>query len=176
MSDPAKRSRKAPAGIAAALAIALGVSEGREHRPYYDQAGILTVCRGITGPGVIEGKWYSWAECDVLEQQYIERMNAKIGHCIGPRGLNDREWIAWGHFTFNIGTPTFCNSTAARYLREGKYMQACAQMARWTYITKPGRGKVNCRVKAEKCGGIPKRRDLEMKWCLDAQTDGSWFG
>ena len=107
--------------------------------------------------------------------EFIARMNDKIGHCIGP-GLNDREWIAWGHFTYNIGTSAFCNSSAARYLREGKYMQACAQMGKWVYITKPDVGKVNCRVKANKCGGLPKRRDLEMKWCLDAQTDGSWLG
>lgn len=174
-TEPRKRTNKAPAALAAALALALGVSEGREHIPYYDQAGILTVCRGITGPGVIEGKWYSWAECDVLEQRFIARMNEKIGHCIGV-GLNPGEWKAWGHFTFNIGTTAFCKSTAARLLREQKYAQACAQMARWTYITKPGRGPVNCRIKAEKCGGIPKRRDLEMKMCLDAQTDAGWFG
>lgn len=175
-TEPRKRTSKAPAGLAAALALLLGAGvEGREHIPYYDQAGILTVCGGITGPEVIEGKWYSWAECDVLEQRFIERMNAKIGHCIGV-GLNPGEWKAWGHFTFNIGTTAFCKSTAARLLREQKYHQACAQMARWTYITKPGRGKVNCRVKAEKCGGIPKRRDLEMKMCLDAQTDEGWFG
>lgn len=176
MSDPKKRTSKAPAWIAACLALALGVSEGREHWAYYDQAGILTVCGGITGPGVVKGKFYSWAECDKLEVAYIERMNAGIGKCIGNGGLNPKEWIAWGHFTYNVGTPTFCKSTAAKYLRAGKYAQACAQMAKWTYITKPGRGPVNCRIKAEKCSGIPKRRDLEMKWCLDAQTDGSWLG
>lgn len=174
--DPNKRTSKAPAGLAAALALLLGAGvEGREHWAYVDQAGILTVCGGITGKGVVKGKFYSWAECDALEIAFIERMNAAIGKCIGV-GLTPGEWKAWGHFTFNVGTTAFCKSTAASLLREGKYAQACAQMARWTYITKPGRGSVNCRIKAEKCGGIPKRRDLEMKWCLDAQTDGSWFG
>ena len=170
------RTRTAPAGIAVALAALLGYSEGREHIPYVDQAGVLTVCRGITGKEVVRGKWYSWAKGDALEQRFIERMNATIGGCIGDKGLNPGEWKAWGHFTFNVGTTAFCGSTAARYLREGKYSQACAQMAKWTFITKPGRGKVNCRVAAEKCGGVPKRRDLEKKMCLDAQTDSGWFG
>lgn len=174
-TEPRTRTRKAPTGIVVALAMLLGAGfEGREHIPYVDQAGVLTVCGGITGAGVVAGKFYTWAECDALEQRFIERMIERIGHCIGV-GLNPGEWKAWGHFTFNIGTTAFCKSTAARLLREGKYAQACAQMARWTYITKPGRGAVNCRIKAEKCGGIPKRRDFEMKMCLDAQTDGGWF-
>ena len=173
--DPNKRTRKAPLGVGIALALTLGYSEGREHLPYYDQAGILTVCRGITGPEVVKGKFYSWAECDVLEQRFIARMNATIGKCIGV-GLTPGEWKAWGHFTYNIGTTAFCNSTAARLLREGKFVQACAQMPKWTYLTKPGRGKVNCRIKAEKCGGIPKRRDLEFEMCMDGQPKASVFG
>lgn len=170
MSDPKRRSKTAPAGIAVALAALLGASEGREHLPYVDQAGILTVCRGITGPEVVKGKWYGWGECDALEQRFITRMNAKIGRCIGPEGLNADEWRAWGHFTYNVGTTAFCKSTAAKRLQAGDYLGACNQMLRWTYITKPGRGAVNCRIKAEKCGGIPKRRDMEHGMCMDAQA------
>lgn len=168
MTDQKKRSKTAPAGLAVALAALLGVSEGREHYAYYDQAGILTVCRGITGPEVIKGKWYGWGECDVLEQKFIARMTATMGRCIGD-GLNLAEWKAWGHFTYNVGTANFCSSTAARMLQAGNYTGACNQMLRWTFIRKPGRGLVNCRVAAEKCGGLPKRRDLENKWCLEAQ-------
>lgn len=168
--DPKKRTNKAPLGVGIALALTLGYSEGREHIPYFDQAGILTVCRGITGPEVIKGKFYSWAECDVLEQRFIARMNATIGKCIAPAGLNNEEWKWWGHFTYNTGTPAFCKSTAAKKLKAGDYMGACKQMLRWTYITKPGRGAVNCRIKSENCGGIPKRRDLEYAGCMGAQA------
>lgn len=171
-----RRTRKAPAAVVGALLASLAVYEGERGYAYRDQAGVLTVCRGITGPGVVAGKWYSRAECEVMERRFIDRMNATIGRCIAPAALTLGEWKAWGHFTYNVGTTNFCTSTAARYLREGKYMQACAQMARWTYLTKPGRGKVNCRIKAEKCGGIPKRRDYEMQMCIDAQTEGSVFG
>lgn len=175
-AQPAKRSRKAPAALVAALAVALGVSEGRTHYAYRDQAGVLTVCRGITGPGVIEGKFYSWAECDALEQAFITRMLGTIGKCVAPAALTLGEWKAWGHFTYNIGTAAFCNSTAAKLLRAGKYEQACREMPKWTWLTKPGIGKVNCRIKANKCGGIPKRRDLELGMCLDAQGEGSVLG
>lgn len=168
MNEPRKRTNKAPAAAVVALLASLAVFEGREFKPYYDQAGILTVCKGITGPGVVKGKWYTPSECDALETQFVARMNARIGHCVGE--LNEREWVAWGHFTYNTGTTAFCKSTAARLLREGKPLHACGQMLRWTYITKPGRGAVNCRIKAEKCGGIPKRRDYEHAMCMEAQT------
>lgn len=172
MTEPAdskRRSKTAPAAAVVALLASLAVFEGREYRPYYDQAGVLTACKGITGPDVVKGRWYTPAECDALETRYVDRMNARMGHCIG-NGLNLKEWVAWGHFTYNVGTPTFCNSTAAKLLREGKPFQACQQMKKWVYITKPGIGKVNCRLKEHKCGGIPKRRDYEYQMCIEAQA------
>ena len=172
MSTPApkKRSKAAPAGFALTLALLLGGGvEGREHLPYYDQAGILTVCGGIIGPEVIKGKWYGWGECDLLEQKFINRMTATMGKCIGE-GLNADEWKAWGHFTYNIGTTAFCKSAAAKRLQSGDYAGACKQMLKWTYIRKPGRGLVNCRIADEKCGGVPKRRDLEYGMCMGAQA------
>lgn len=175
MNAERKRTKTAPAAAVAALIASLAVYEGERAWPYYDQAGVLTVCKGITGPDVVKGKWYSREACRALEERFIARMNAKIGGCIGA-GLLPGEWKAWGHFTYNVGTTAFCNSTAARYLREGKYHQACLQMGKWTYLTKPGIGKVNCRLPQHKCGGIPKRRDAEMAMCLDAQTEGSFFG
>ena len=168
--DKRRRSKAAPAGFAAVLALLLGGGmEGRKHLPYYDQAGVLTVCGGITGPEVIKGKWYGWGECDALEQRFISRMTEKMGPCVGE-GLNPGEWKAWGHFTYNVGITAFCKSTAAKRLQAGDHIGACKQMPKWTWITKPGRGLVNCRIKAENCNGIPKRRDFEYQMCMDAQA------
>ena len=146
------------------------VVEGDKLTPYKDSAGIWTACRGVTGPAVIPGKRYTVAECAILNNAAMHKHTDGIARCIN-RPLQWYEWVAWGHFTYNVGEPTFCKSTAAKLLRAGKYEDACRQMARWTFITKPGRGSVNCRVKAEKCGGIPKRRDLEMKGCLAAEAE-----
>ncbi|KAK6697468.1 hypothetical protein SNK04_014040 [Fusarium graminearum] len=40
--------------------------EGRRYTPYYDSAGILTACAGITGPAVVKGKRYTDEECTRL--------------------------------------------------------------------------------------------------------------
>lgn len=59
---PEQHRRKA---AAAAIAVALAVpAEGLRRVAYYDPPGILTVCRGHTGPDVVKGRTYSLAECD----------------------------------------------------------------------------------------------------------------
>lgn len=154
----------------AALIMAIGASlafwEGDKAKPYQDQVGVWTVCKGITGPAVIPGKTYSAAECAVLEQDYINKMLAKMGQCVKP-ALSFDEWVAYGHFTYNIGTKAFCSSTLVKKLNAGDRAGACREMGRWTFIRKAG-VLVNCRDPKHKCGGLPKRRDYEVQMCLDA--------
>lgn len=160
-----KRSAVASASVVALLGGVLVTSEYRAHYAYIDPVGALTVCEGLTGPWIVKGRYYSDAECSQRTSAYIAVMTSRMGHCVGP--LNDKQWIAWGHFTYNVGTTAFCNSTAAKHLRAGNQVQACAQMKKWVYLTKGGT-KVNCRISANRCGGIPKRRDLEYGMCMDA--------
>lgn len=63
------------------------------------------------------------------------------------------EWDAWTSFTFNVGSNAFCTSTASRLLREGRYLEACAQMDRWVY------------QKDKVLPGLVKRRAEERKLC-----------
>lgn len=43
--------------------------EGREHYPYKDVVGIVTVCDGHTGNDIVWGKYYSDKECDALTRK-----------------------------------------------------------------------------------------------------------
>lgn len=151
--------------VAAVLGGLLVSSEYRAHTAYVDPVGVLTVCEGLTGSWIVKGKYYSDAECAVRTREYITRMSAKMGHCVGA--LTDGQWIAWGHFAYNIGTTGFCNSTAAKHLRASNHVQACGQMKKWIWLTKKG-VKVDCRIASNKCTGIPRRRDLEYKLCMKA--------
>lgn len=166
-------------GVAAATILAglLATSESSNRhisKPYYDQVGVLTVCDGLTGPWIDKNHRYSVAECAQRKRDYIRDMTAKMGRCVGP--LTDDQWIAWGHFAYNIGTTRFCNSTAAKHLRAGNHMQACAQIMNFTVLTVPSRGKVNCKLpsnrkgpsRVEGCDGIMNRRDAEYKMCMKA--------
>lgn len=174
MNTPAKPKSTAPAGvraaaIAAAIVASLFVWESSNKRPlkpYRDIVGVLTVCNGITGSRVIPGKTYTEAECDALEQAYVARMVSRMGQCVAVP-LTDGEWIAYGHWAYNVGTEAFCNSSLPRKLNAGDHVGACRGMAAWTWVTKNGK-KVNCRIAVNRCGGLPARRDYEVKMCLEA--------
>ena len=150
-----------PAVVVLAIVAALGVSEKRVHKTYWDHLGqVWTVCAGVTGPGVVPGKTYTDAECRDMEVTYVTRMLNSMGRCV--TGSFDFHVIkAFGHFAYNVGTANFCNSTAARLLNAGDVAGACKQILRWTYI----KGK-DCRDPRNKCAGIPKRREWEYQTCM----------
>lgn len=135
--------------------------ERRVYTTYWDAlGGVWTVCAGVTGPGVIPGKTYTDDQCEALETRYIARMFAALGKCVPDARMAFNEIKAWGHFSFNVGTANFCHSTAARLLNSGDNAAACKQIPRWRFI----KGK-DCAIKANKCGGIPKRRAWEFAVC-----------
>lgn len=151
--------------LAIAIVASLAVWEGDKKVPYYDQVGVLTVCRGVTGPEVIKGKTYTDAECNALEQAYLRKMLDGLGRCVATP-ISFDEWAAYGHFSYNVGTRAFCQSTLVKKLNAGDRRGACREMGRWTFIRKGG-VMVNCRDPKHKCGGLPKRRDYEVDMCLE---------
>ena len=159
----------APLALIGALVAALGTNdsapEGRRYTPYYDSAGILTVCAGITGPAVVKGKRYTDEECTRLETAYVRTMLGHMGQCV--RGeFEFHEIKAWGHFAYNIGTPAFCASTAAKRLNAGERQAACTEMWKWRLVRIDG-VKRDCALPQwrSKCGGIIDRRQWEMATC-----------
>jgi len=176
---PAKRSSSAAAppvgkmGFATATALAVALlwasligSEKRVYLPYLDVFGVLTVCAGITGPGVTAGRTYSDMECDLLEGDYITRMLARLGSCVQRTDLVLHQVVAWGHFAYNVGNVGFCKSTAASYLNSNRDAEACDQIMRWTWGTSRRTGaRIDCSVRANKCYGLYDRRLRERAMC-----------
>ncbi len=150
----------APVAVALLIVAALQVSEKRVHTTYWDKlGGLWTVCAGVTGPAAIPGKTYTDAECERLEVAYVQKMLSRMGKCV--RGeFEFHEIKAWGHFAYNVGTARFCSSTAAKRLNAGERKAACAEISRFVYI-----GKKDCRLAANQCPGIPKRRAWERATC-----------
>jgi lysozyme len=166
-SQPVTRAAPVAAVVGLLALLAAHESGGRLYSTAYrDPAGIPTVCDGITGPDVIEGKTYSREECDAITRRYVDRMNAAIGHCIAPAALTVNEWIAWGDFSYNVGTSAFCGSTAAKRLREGRKAEACAQMTQWRFVKINGKPR-DCALPQwrPKCGGIVTRRETTREIC-----------
>ena len=128
MSDALKRR-----ALAAILATVIAVpAEGIRRVAYYDPPGILTVCRGHTGPDVVQGKVYSSQECDALLTTDMAKAVALVDTCVP--GLPPHVLAAFGDATFNLGSTIACNtakSTAARMLKAGDITGACNQLPRW---------------------------------------------
>lgn len=148
------------AGVVALIALALGSLEGDERKPYKDIGGIWTVCKGHTGTDIDPNRAYSAEECAKFLTVDLERIGAKVDECITADDVTDGEWVGYGLLAYNIGPTAFCKSTLVKLRNAGNRPGACAQISRWTYVA----GK-DCRVKANRCGGIPKRRAYERKWC-----------
>lgn len=154
---------KRGAAVVLALLASLGVWEGRKLTPYYDQAGVLTVCEGITTD--VQPRDYSPAECDELRAAAVYVHATGVEDCLPGVKLADHEWQAYTHFAYNVGVRAFCGSTARRLLLAGDRKGACRQMARWTVVRIQGVPR-DCREAQWGCGGIPKRRDYEVGVCL----------
>jgi lysozyme len=126
--------------LAVVLASALAVpAEGLRRVAYYDPPGILTVCRGHTGPDVIKGRVYSLAECEALLDQDMRKAVDQVERCVP--GLPPHQLAAWSDAVYNLGPTIVCRpdkSTAARLLKGGRLMEACDQLPRWDKATVAG--------------------------------------
>lgn len=136
---------------AAALAASY---EGLKYYAYDDPRpgdSILTVCYGST-KNVERGKKYTLEECNKrLEDDMVEAV--RIVQTCHPN-LPDNVLIAFADAVYNIGPKVACNSTAAKYLKQGNYDAACKELPKWN--------KANGVV----LKGLTRRRNEEMEICL----------
>ncbi len=159
-ADP--NNRKALA-LAAAVAIA-APAEGLRHVAYRDPPGILTACRGHTGPDVREGVYYTLEQCDQWLDEDMRKAITIVERCVP--GLPWQALAAWGDAVYNLGPTIVCDlahSTAARLLAAKRYEEACRQLPRWDKATLPLLGLTTL-------PGLTKRRGKEMVLCLQAYT------
>lgn len=156
MSDDKTKKRAIAAAIATAIAIP---AEGLRQVAYYDPPGILTACRGHTGPDVSAHVVYSLAQCDKWLDDDMRKAIAIVDTC--APGLPVPVLAAFGDAVFNLGSTVACNtqeSTAARMLKAGDWAGACRQLARWDKAKVMG-------IKVP-LPGLTARRGKEMDVCL----------
>lgn len=147
--------------IVVALAVALAApAEGLRQYAYYDPPGVLTVCRGHTGPDVVKGRYYTLAECERFMSDDMQEAVDVVERCVP--GIPEKVHAAFADAVFNLGPTIACNtaqSTAARHLAAKNWIGACQQLPRWD--------------KARVAGvmialpGLTKRRALERDLCME---------
>ena len=114
--------------------------------PYVDKAGRgqpLTVCNGITGAGVVAGRYYSQADCYRMEKARYVKAEDEAAYLLDYwRTYDDLTRATFIDFVWNKGPGAFKSSTMRR-LANGRDLQAaCDQNERWN------KGTVNGVLKA----------------------------
>ena len=128
------------------LAMELGShfeSSGRHiGTPYVDKLGKgqpLTVCNGVTGPGVVAGRTYTPDDCKRLElPRYLEaerQARAALRHWSAYNVWVRASFI---DMVYNLGPSALDGTTIARLANAGDLDGACAQMPRWVRGTVAG--------------------------------------
>jgi lysozyme len=155
---PTPRQRKIAKATAAAIAIA-SPFEGIAYYAYRDPPGILTACRGHTGPDVKVGVKYTLAQCDAWMDADMRKAVEAVDRC--HPNLPEPVLIAFADAAFNIGPKVACDaksSTAARYLFAGRWNDACLQLPRWD--------KASIAGVMVALPGLTKRRNVEKDICM----------
>lgn len=164
------KSRLIPAAILAVLAsggtalqvmeAGVPVVEGERYTAYLDSGGLPTICAGITR-GVKLGDVETAEGCKRRNAEAIRIGLQDVETCSGDLSTVPRSVLGgMGMFAYNVGRPKYCGSTAATYVRAGKYLEACRQLPRWRYV-----GGNDCAIASSNCRGIIERRAIEEAIC-----------
>lgn len=108
--------------------------------PYVDKLGKgqpLTVCNGITGAGVVAGRYYTPADCYRLEVGRYREAEAFLKQSAGAayRSASPLQQATYLDFVHNVGSAGFSGSTMRRKLLAGDVVGACRENRRWVYGT-----------------------------------------
>lgn len=154
----AKQRLFALLGTVAASGVILltGSLEGTVLHTYKDPIGIVTSCKGHTGPELRMGQTFTQEQCD--EQQYADLLkHADALKCIST-AMSDGEKVAYLSFAYNVGGKAFCGSSLVRLKNQGNALGACNELPKWVYAD----GKVLL--------GLVKRRAAEREFCIKGLT------
>lgn len=150
--------------IALALACTLIASfEGKVNTTYVDRLGKgqpLTYCYGST-VNAVKGQTYTDAQCQQALYRDARQHANDILPYLPPR-LPDKTAAAFYDFGYNVGAQTFAKSSVSRKALAGDLAGACRAINLYQFSN----GK-DCRIAANRCGGIPRRRAAEVKLCLE---------
>lgn len=154
------------------LAMELGAyyeSSGRHiGTPYVDKLGKgqpLTVCNGVTGPGVVAGRYYTPDDCKRLELPRYREAERQAKAAL-------RHWSAYNvwvrasliDMVYNLGPSVLDGTTLVRLGNAGDLVGMCEQMPRWV------RGTVNGQKVV--LPGLVDRRATTRELCAEWGRDG----
>ena len=132
------------AGVKVAMVLGSFYESSGKHigTPYVDKLGKgqpLTVCNGITGAGVVSGRWYSPRACYQLEKgRYLQSEREAAQLLRYWRGYDPFVQGAFIDFVHNKGAANLATSTMRAKANAGDLVGACRENPRWNRGTVKG--------------------------------------
>lgn len=165
---------RAPDQASAAVQIAMEIgahyeSSGRHIGvPYRDLIGKgqpWTVCNGVTGTGVVPGRYYTPEDCKRLELP-IYQAAEREGRRLFFQWDRYNVWVqaSFIDMIYNLGAPAVAGSSMRSLANAGNLAAACSQQPRWVLGTVNGQ-KV-------RMPGLVDRRGTTAELCADWGRDG----
>lgn len=149
---------KAIAGLSATALIMIAMHEGFSPTPYKDTGGVVT--NGFGNATLHPDRAVSVIDA-LVDLQFNTQIVGKGVHKCVTYPMTQGQYDAYVSFAYNVGVGAFCKSTMAKFANVGDKVASCNQFDRWVYVA----GK-DCRIKANNCAGIVKRRAEEKALCL----------
>lgn len=131
-------------GVKVAMVLGSFYESGGRHigTPYVDKLGKgqpLTVCNGITGPGVFAGKNYTPADCYALERwRYLKSEGEAKQLLLGWGTYDPFVQGTFIDFVHNKGAAALASSSMLRKANAGDLVGACLENPRWSKGTVRG--------------------------------------
>lgn len=133
--------------------------------PYVDKLGKgqpLTVCNGITGKGVVAGRYYTPADCYAMERERYVGYERHLKNDAPQFGrLTPLQQASFMDFLHNKGAKKWQASSMRRLLLAGRVVDACRQNERWKF------GTVN--DVSTVLPGLENRANANADLCVDGE-------
>jgi lysozyme len=114
------------------------------------------------GSPVQNGETITEPEARALADWQVRNVyEAELNRCAHDLRLLTREKDFLVYVAHNLGAPKVCKSGMVREFRKGNYAAGCAYILKYMYFQKK-----DCRIPANKCGGIPKDRQFAYQMCM----------
>ena len=133
-------------------------SEGLEQKVYIDPVGLPTVCVGHMDKALKLGQTFTIEQCMNMFAKDWKKHQKQLDSVVKVPYKSEWQREALTDFTFNLGIGHVKSSTLLKLVNQGRHKEACEQLTRWVYAG------------GKKLGGLVKRRDKTMPYCLGELT------
>lgn len=150
--------------FSATALISLVSFEGYKAKAYADPAlgwKVPTVGFGSTGPDITRTTVLQPVEALNRVLKDIQVFENGVTKCV-KTPITQGQYDSYVHFSYNVGTSAFCNSTLVKLQNNQQDYPACNQILRWRFA-----GKYDCSLPENNvCSGLWNRRQFEHKLCI----------